>query len=361
MKILAIITTNSYQHDLRPELEFFIEMHHQGIHIDVCTQANTEYAKILKDEGIAIVGDFPTSKRDKEFTQHLRTLLINGNYDIVHSLHRKSIACALQATKGIDVKIVAYRGASGLHWHDPFAYANALNPRIDKVICVCNRIRDDLRKQLFFKKDKAITIYKGHDITWFDNVQATERKFLGVSEHDFVLTCTANDRKWKGIPTLLDAIGLLPTDSKIKLVLIGNGLNSPYYLKKIDANINKDKIISLGFRDDAMSIAKTSDIILQTSYKNEGLSRSTIEGMALGCAPIVTDAGGNAELVIDRECGLVVPIKNAQAMADAIMELYNNPQLVKQYQEASYERIKTNFTVKKTAQETIAVYNELVK
>lgn len=360
MKILAILSTGGSLHGLRPEVEYFIEMHRMGIDIDVCTDLDTVYASIMKRNGMNIVGSFPKNKNDKKWIKDTRSLLIKNKYDIIHSLQRKAIACALKASKGLVVKNVVYRGASGLYWHDPSAYENALNPRVDKVICVCNDIRDNIRKQLFFKNDKAITIYKGHDTSWYDDIESVDRKQLGIEEDDFVIACTANNRKWKGIPTFLDAIDLLPSEVNIKILLIGGGMDSSYYLKKIATNKNTDKILSLGYRDDAMSIAKTSDVIMQTSYKNEGLSRSTIEGMNLGCAPIVTAAGGNPELVLDQECGLVVPIKNPQLMADAIMKLYNDRILLKAYQEASFERIKSEFTVRKTADETIAVYKSLL-
>lgn len=360
MKVLAVISTQGSINTLRPDTEQFIEMS-KFVSIDIMTQQNSDYAKIIKDAGIPILGDFPEHKKDKEVTQQIRELLIKNNYDILYVLHRKAIACGLRAAKGLKTKVVVYRGASGMYWHDPSAYENALNPRVSKVICVCNDIRDNLHKQLFFKKGKAITVYKGHRMQWYQDVKKANLKELGVDEGDFTLACTANNRKWKGIPTLLDAIDLLPTDAKIKLLLVGNGMDSPYYKKKIDSNKNKDKIITLGFRNDVLEIAKATDVIMQTSYKNEGLSRSTIEGMSLGCVPIMTDAGGNAELVLHNECGLVVPIKDAQAMADAIMQLYTSPDLMQQYAKASHERIKNDFTTEKTAQETIKVFEDLLK
>lgn len=360
MRILAVITTGGSTHALRPEVEQFIEMHRNGISIDIMTQPDTVYADILRKEGISIVGNFPETKKDKAVTAHIRNLLIKEKYDILHVLHRKAIACGLRAAKKLPVKVVVYRGASGMYWHDPSAYENALNPRADKIICVCNDIRNNLRKQLFFVKNKAVTVYKGHRMEWYEDIKAIPRKAFNLTEKDFVIACTANNRKWKGIPVFLDAINLLPQDCNIHILLVGNGMDSPYYQKKINSNRNTDKIHVLGFRDDAMSIAKTANVIMQTSYKNEGLSRSTIEGMALGCAPIVTDAGGNAELVLHNECGLVVPVKDAQAMANAIMTLYHSAELVEKFQKNAYNRLKDHFTVTKTAKDTLAVYKELL-
>ncbi len=360
MKVLSIVTTAEDTHAIRPEIEQFIAIHRQGIQVDIMTQADTEYAKIMARKGLKIVGNFPKSKNDKKSIANIRQLLIQEQYDILHVLQRKAIACGLRAAKGLPTKVVVYRGASGLYWHDPSAYKNALNPRVDKVICVCNRVRDHLRQQLFFRKEKALTIYKGHSLRWYQDVKAASRHALGVAEGDFIVLCVAKMRKWKGIPTLLEAVKHLPQESKIKILLVGNGMDKAFYKKKIEQNKNCDKIRTLGYRSDVMSIAKTADAIMQTSYKNEGLSRSTIEGMALGCVPIVTDAGGNAELVENEKCGIVVPAKNAEVMADAMMKLYNKPKLLKTYAQAAKERIENDFSIKQTVTATINTYKSLI-
>ncbi len=360
MKVLAIVNGNGSIHTLRPEIEQFIELHELGIDVDICIQKESVYTPIIEENGINRVGTFPDNKRDKETTAQIRQLLIKNKYDIVHVLNRISIACTLKAVKGLPTKVVTYRGAFGLYWHDPSAYENALNPRVDKVICVCKSIENDIRKQLFFKKEKAITVNKGHRMEWYKDIVASDRKKFNLSEDDFVIACSANNRKSKGIPVLLDAIDLLPPDNNIHILLIGSGMDTSYYQDKISKNKNKDRIHVLGFRDDALPIVKMSDIIMQTSIKHEGLSRSTIEGMALGCVPVVTDAGGNPELVINNECGLVVPQNDPQAMIDAILQLYKSPSKMQELKEAAYDRIKDNFTVRKTAEETLAVYKNLL-
>nr|MDA3852936.1 hypothetical protein [Bacteroidales bacterium] len=79
MKILAISTTQGSVHTLRPQTEQFIEMHRMGIHIDIMTQAGTEFANILKNEGLNIVGGFPQHKNDKEATVEIRKLLLKND------------------------------------------------------------------------------------------------------------------------------------------------------------------------------------------------------------------------------------------------------------------------------------------
>lgn len=360
MKVLAIIFTQGDIHVIRSEADQFIMMQKKGIEIDIMCHKGTEYEQIFKEAGLRVVGDFPQSKSDKRSIRNIRDLLIHEKYDILHVLRRQAIACGLKAAKGLPVKIIAYRGASGLYWHDPTAYENALNPRIDKVICVCDRIRKDISKQLFFKSDKAITVYKGHNHAWYNDVKKADLSELKIPKDAILVSCIANNRKWKGVPTLLDAFNRLPVDKEIHLLLIGHGMDTPYYINKIARNANHDKIHVLGFIPDALNVISASDITIQPSYKNEGLSRSTLEAMSLGVAPIVTNAGGNPELVQDAKCGIVVPIKNSNKMAEAILKLALDHELREHYSQASIKRIKEDFTIEKTVAETIEVYKKLV-
>lgn len=359
MKILAIIYTLGEVHVNRPEAEQFILMQKMGIDVHIMCHKNSEYEKIFKDSGLKVVGDYPKNKFERGAINKIRELIISEKYDILHLLRRHSIACGLKAAKNLSVKVVVYRGASGLYWHDPTAYENALNSRVDKVICVCDRIRKDIGKQLFFNKDKAITIYKGHNHAWYADVSPADLSELNIPKDAIIVSCIANNRKWKGIPTLLDAFDLLPIEMEIHLILVGHGMNTPYYKRKISNNMNHQKIHTLGFRKDALNVIASSDITIQPSNKNEGLSRSTIEAMSLGVVPIVTDAGGNPELVEDGKCGIVVPIKNPEKMAEAILKLSKDHELRKQFSQASIRRIKEDFTVEKTAKETIQMYKEL--
>ena len=70
--------------------------------------------------------------------------------------------------------------------------------------------------------------------------------------------------------------------------------------------------------------------------------------------------GGSPELVVDGECGYVVPIKDARALAEAFEKLYRDPDLRRRMGEAARERIGTQFRNEDTVGKTIALYEELV-
>ena len=82
--------------------------------------------------------------------------------------------------------------------------------------------------------------------------------------------------------------------------------------------------------------------------------------MAYGVAPVVTNCGGRPELVLDGECGLVVPVRDAAALAKAIGALHDNPELRRRFGAAARERIARHFRIEDTIEQTLALYRGLV-
>ncbi len=130
--------------------------------------------------------------------------------------------------------------------------------------------------------------------------------------------------------------------------------------KKIEASPAAGRIHRIGHRSDAPAVAASCDVFSLPSTKREGLARAIIEAMAYRVPPVVTDCGGSPELVVDAECGYVVPIENARALADAFEKLYREPELRRRMGEAARERIGTHFRNEDTVRETIALYQQLV-
>lgn len=357
---MAIIYTRDELNSVRPEAEQFIKLHQTGIEIDVICHKDSFYENEFKRNNMSVVGDYPINKKDKKATQHIRKLLTQNAYDILHVLHRPAIVCGIKAAKGLSVKVIVYRGASGLYWHDPTAYENALHPRVDKVICVCDDVKKNLQKQLFFKKDKAMRIYKGHDLSWYKGVKPFDLGFTEEKKDPFIVTCVANNRKWKGVSDVLKAVQQLPQSTNLKVLLVGRGLDEAFYNKQIKSLKNGDKVKALGFRSDVLNILAASDVVLQYSYKNEGLSRSTIEGMCLGAVPVVSDAGGNAELVEHEKTGLVVPAKSPNDLCKALSQLHEKQSICKELSEAARKSIREDFSLENTVKETRNLYEEML-
>jgi glycosyltransferase involved in cell wall biosynthesis len=316
----------------------------------------------LTDAGVPIIDLLLRKNFDRDGIRRLREEFDRRQYDIVHTFNNKAISNVLRAARGRDIRVVAYRGIVGaVSFFDPMSWMRYLNPRIDRIICVCEAIRQHFLHMrpafLRMPEQRPVTIHKGHRLEWYDQSPADLTE-LGLPDDAFVITCVANYRPRKGVEVLVEAMAHLSDDIPAHLLLVGN-MSGPRLDRRIAESPARDRIHRPGYRKDAPRISAASDVFCLASTKREGLPRSVIEAMAYGVPPVVTNSGGSPELVIDGESGLVVPVKDPAALAAAFAALYRNPARRKQMGKAAQTRIATHFRNEDTVAKTIALYQEL--
>ncbi|MCP3929637.1 MAG: glycosyltransferase family 4 protein [Bacteroidetes bacterium] len=346
----------------RPEAEIFIGLAKMGFQIQIMTYKDAKYVPEFIANGIKVIEFHPERKMNKAEIHRIRKVLKDENIQILHLFNSKAIINGIQAAKGLPVKVVLYRGYAGnVHWYDPTAYFKYLHPRVDAIFCNAKGVEKSIQKQLFFDKRKAITIYKGHDIAWYEHYRpVTIRKDLGIPEDAFLLVNVANNRKMKGIPYLLEALNQLPDDIPIHLLLIGMDMDNQRNLKIISRGKKEDCIHFLGFRKDAPSIVMTCDVFVFPSIKGEGMPKAVMEAMALEIAPIVSDIPGNNELVVNGESGIIVPPKSSKELAKAILKLYNDRVLCNSLGIEAKKRIEKHFNTNQTVLKIKKLYEDLL-
>lgn len=336
-----------------------IGLRRAGVELDVMTQGNSAYAERFRAEGIGLIDFVPRRKVSLAAIRFIRRTLIEGRYDIVHLYNNKAIANGLFAAIGLPVKAVTYRGQTGnLHRYDPFAYLTHLSPRVDGITCVADAVRQDLQA-LRPRHPHIVTIYKGHDLAWYGETPADLGE-LGVPAGSVAIICVANNRPRKGVPVLVEAFAGLPAEIDAHLLLVGNNMDAPDLERRIAEHPRKDRIHVLGFRTDAPRLTAGSDIAVLPAIKREGLPKTVIEAMAYGVPPVVSDTGGNAELVEDGVSGRVVPVADAGALAAALTELASDAALRRSMGEAARARIGQDFTVGATVDRTLRFYRDVL-
>ncbi|MDJ0939938.1 MAG: glycosyltransferase family 4 protein [Woeseiaceae bacterium] len=347
----------------RPTTATFIGMHEAGIGVTVvCPEDHPNY-RILSDAGVPVIDIRLTKNFDAEGARALREELERGGYHLIHTFNSRALTNGLRAAKGLPVKVIAYRGIVGnLSFLDPMSWKRYLNPRIDRIVCVCEAIRRWFLEMqpafLRMPETRPVTIHKGHKLEWYTDAPA-DLASAGIPDGAFTIGCTAAYRPRKGIEYLIEALEALPDEIPAHLVLIGN-MDADKLTKRIERSPAKTRIHRVGFKSNAPAWTAACDAFCLPSTKREGLARAIIEAMAYRVPPVVTNSGGSPELVVDGECGYVVPIKDAAALAEAFEKLYSNPDLRRRMGDAARERIATHFRNEDTVAKTIALYKELV-
>jgi glycosyltransferase involved in cell wall biosynthesis len=116
----------------------------------------------------------------------------------------------------------------------------------------------------------------------------------------------------------------------------------------------------LGHVDDMAGLLNTVDVAVLPSYR-EGLPKSLIEAAACGLPLVTTDVPGCREVVTDGENGLLVPVRDAQALAAAIAQLQDDPELAASLGRAARAKACAQFDENRVIEQTLAVYRELLE
>lgn len=114
-----------------------------------------------------------------------------------------------------------------------------------------------------------------------------------------------------------------------------------------------------GHRDDMSNVLNMAHVVCLPSYR-EGLSTVLLEAAACGRPLIASDVPGCREIVIHKETGLLVPPRDATALADAMQVLAADPLLRHRLGQRARELVCSHFTVEHVNGQTIAVYRELL-
>lgn len=127
----------------------------------------------------------------------------------------------------------------------------------------------------------------------------------------------------------------------------------------VQAWVNEGLLEWLGHVDDMPALLASVDLVVLPSYR-EGLSKSLIEAAACGLPLVTTDVPGCREVVTDGVDGLLVPVRDAAALADAIARLQDDPALATRLGVAARARALAEFDERIVIARTLAVYGELL-
>lgn len=197
------------------------------------------------------------------------------------------------------------------------------------IVCISDQTCLNLL-DYYQNKDIVSTIYNGVDISRF---MCPVKSIEGKS--DFLLTMVAAFREQKDYETLLKAMKLLPECYHLQIV--GNGERGNIVKQTCDSLGLSARVEFLGVRQDIPEILEASDVIVLSSHW-EGLSLSSIEGMASGRPFVASDVDGLREIVSG--AGILFPHGDENALAREIQKLCENPEYYRKTAVACQERAK---------------------
>lgn len=190
---------------------------------------------------------------------------------------------------------------------------------------------------------------------------ASLKEKLEILPNDFVFIFVGRLVSDKGINELIEAFKKLNQIClHSKLVLVGpleTALDplKPQTLEEIEHN---KSIISVGYQNDVRPYFSISNALVFPSYR-EGFPNVVMQAGAMGLPSIVSDINGCNEIVIEKHNGLIIPVKNANAIFEAMNEMITNKILYADLKEHARKRIVDNYEQKVVWKAILEEYKKL--
>ena len=266
---------------------------------------------------------------DISAAKKLAKIVKDGEYDVIHAQYpRENYIAILAKLFGCKAKIIF---TSHLISEQPPVWRmlnRIFTPHDHAVLTVCTYGREVLERG-GVAKDKIRIVFNGVDAPAAPRRDRSVLKEFGIGDEEKVITILTRFSEEKGVPFLLRSIAKLKAQTPVpfRLLLVGTGPDFDRDKALIPELGIGDKVVLTGFRTDTARLLAASDIYLNSS-SSEAMSFAILEALGAGLPLVLTDVGGNPELVnTGGICGLLAPYGDEDAYAGAIAKLLEDDAL----------------------------------
>lgn len=305
------------------------------------------------------------SRFDFKAARELARLCEKWDIDLIHCHYLREHYTALLA-KRYNKKIrVVYTNHFVLANNTVTRLSNRwMDKRQDQMIAVCNKGKEQLIAN-GWTGDRIQVIFNAVDMNaWAgDRSESTMRAELDIPEDRIVMLCASRFAHDKGHDYLIRSLKRLTeiSDVPFTMVLAGDGP----LLEQTKAQVKElgleEQVIFVGFRKDIKNLYKGSDIYINSS-QHEALSFLIVEAMAAGLPVIVTDMGGNRDIVPpEAKHGALVIYDDPESMAQAMKKMIEDGEYRAACAQEALRTVADKFEIGKMCQVTWGVYQKAVK
>lgn len=176
-----------------------------------------------------------------------------------------------------------------------------------------------------------------------------------------VVGITASLTPAKDHATFLQAARLISQKRpQTRFAVLGDGPLRPT-LEGMAKELGIESLVTFfGNQRDVGSHISVYDVACLTSMDHEGCSNVTLEAMAMGKPVVVSDIGGNRELVDHGKNGLLIPAGNPQAFADAILTCLKQPDWARQMGDQAKRMVLTQFSLERMVHDYQVLYENAI-
>ncbi len=333
-RILMLITTLTFGGAETQVVRLAIELKRRGWLVKVvCMVDPSAFVDQLVDAQIDVESlSMPRGVPDPRGIWRLRHIVNAFRPDIVHChmVHANLLGrfarlfCRIPALICTAHNLQERSERGGGTWHKEFLY-RLTDFLADRTTIICRAAFDRYVKVRAVPARKLELIPNGIDTQRFSpspNARDTARASLGVGQR-FAWLSVGRLVEQKNYLGLLQTLTMLPGDDWVVLIA-GNGPLADQLQAECRRLNLADRVRFLGAGEDIWQLYNAADGLVMSSHY-EGLSIALLEAASMGLPGVVTDVGGNAEVVIDGVTGWVVEPGSPARLAAAMQKLQNSP------------------------------------
>ena len=271
-----------------------------------------------------------------------------------HTAHAHTLGLLAARRAGAFLRFLTRRVDFHIHRHllNRWKYG----PALTAILAISEGIRRVLLED-GLAPGRVITVPSGIDLERLREAGDPEprRRELGIPGEALVVGTVAALAPHKDHRTFLRAAAAVKRAlPEVRFLIVGEG-ELEAELKELSGSLGLSReVIFTGFREDVLALIRMFDIFVLSSYL-EGMGTSLLDAMGLGRPIVATRTGGIPEVVRGGENGLLVPARQPERLAEAIVRLGKDDGLRRRMGEAGKDMVE-DFSVRRTVERTEEVY-----
>lgn len=297
--------------------------------------------------------------------RRLRRLLRSQRFDIVQSHHEKSDVLNALLPRHAGGARISNRRDMGFNKSPRLKLLfRLLNRRFDCIVAPSAPIIDGLAHSERLRHARTMTIPNGVDAARFAPgdaaARAAVRASLGLAVDDIACVCVASLTPVKCHDDLVQGFAQAQRgEPRLRLLLVGDGPLRARVEAQVDALGLGDRVTLLGDRRDIEALLPAMDLGVLVS-STEGMSNAVLEMMACGLPVVASAVGGNPQLVAHGDSGLLVPARDPDALAQALLALAGDPARRATMAASARARIESDYSLATMARAFERLYGQLL-
>jgi len=283
----------------------------------------------------------------------LRKLVHEKNVSLIVTYHESSDFYGLALSRLCRIPVISSRRDMNFKTIRRHRLAYRVVGRyFDSVIAVSDAVKKEVVRRHWFPEERIVTIYNAINVN--ENGAANDGNALkhkvGIDPKHPVVGVVANMRKIKGHYHFVHAASIIhKRRPDVQFLVVGYDARKPgcsiAELKQYGGTLGiTENLHFIGGRKDAAEFIALFDVAVLASL-SEGFSNVILEYMASSKPVVATRVGGNPEIVVHGETGLLVPPADGDALATAILSILEDKEVASRFGRAGRKRIEENFSL----------------